>query len=99
MRFVPGDIFDTNYLAFVPPTYEQPSTSTPVPSALTTLTPLQGHVSAIHASMFFHLFDEEKQRALALRLAGLLSPRPGSMVLGRHTYRGRGQGREGRGPE
>ena len=84
MRFVPGDIFDTNYLAFTPPTYEQPSTSTPVLSALKTLTPLQGRVSAIHASMFFHLFDEEKQRMLACCLASLLSPHPGSMVFGRH---------------
>ena len=48
---------------------------------MATLTPLLGRV---HASMFFHLFDEEKQRALALRLAGLLSPRPGSIIFGRH---------------
>lgn len=35
--------------------------------------------------MFFHLFDELKQRALAHRLAGLLSPLPGSMIFGRHV--------------
>ena len=84
VRFVPGDVFDTNYLALAPPAHEEPSTAAPALSSLATLTPLLSRVSAIHASMFFHLFDEEKQRALALRLAGLLSPRPGSIIFGRH---------------
>ena len=51
-------------------------------SALPTLTPLLGHVSAIHASSLFHLFDEERQFQLARSLAGLLSPQPGSFVFG-----------------
>ena len=33
--------------------------------------------------MFFHLFDEAKQVELARRLASLLSPAPGSLILGR----------------
>ena len=33
--------------------------------------------------MFFHLFDEAKQVELARRLASLLSPLPGSLILGR----------------
>jgi hypothetical protein len=41
-------------------------------------------VSAIHASSFFHLFDQEKQLYLAHALAGLLSPEPGSMIFGLH---------------
>ncbi|KAI0823142.1 hypothetical protein BC628DRAFT_1417830 [Trametes gibbosa] len=53
-------------------------------SALTSLNPLLGHVSAIHASAFFHLFNEERQLKLAQTLAGLLSPEPGSMILGAH---------------
>ena len=49
------------------------------------LTPLQGHVSAIHNSSFFHLFDREYQVIAAKALASLLSPDPGSMIFGEHT--------------
>jgi hypothetical protein len=49
---------------------------------LTSLNPLHGRVSAIHASLFFNLFCEEKQLHLARALAGLLSPEPGSMIFG-----------------
>jgi hypothetical protein len=42
-------------------------------------------VSIIHASAFFHLFNEEKQLYLARALAGLLSPEPGSMIFGMHV--------------
>jgi len=48
------------------------------------LTPLSGHLSAIHASSFFHLFDEPQQFELARALAGLLSPEPGSLIFGEH---------------
>jgi hypothetical protein len=51
---------------------------------LTSLTPLQGHISVIHASLLFHLFDEEKQLTLAKQLATLLSPEPGSIIFGVH---------------
>jgi hypothetical protein len=66
------------------PYYEEPGTPCPPLSSLTSLTPLRGHVSAIHASSFFHLFDEEKQLLLAKRLAALLSPRSGSVIFGSH---------------
>lgn len=59
------------------------STPAPTLSVLSGLTPLQGHVSAIHASMFFHLSDEAKQVELAQRLASLLSPTSGSLIFGR----------------
>jgi hypothetical protein len=70
----------------------QASTGDPPPGSapdlllrsLTSLNPLHGRVFAIHASAFFHLFDEEKQLHLARALAGLLSPEPGSMILGLH---------------
>ena len=60
-------------------------------SDLTTLTPLHGHLSAIYAYSFFHLFDEAQQLLLARALAGLLSPAPGSLILGSH----RGMPQEG----
>ena len=52
--------------------------------SLTTLTPLQGRVSAIFVGVFFHLFDETKQLQLARQLASLLSPLPGSIIFGGH---------------
>jgi hypothetical protein len=53
--------------------------------ALTSLTPLQGHVSAIHASSFFHLFKEDGQLEAARQLASLLSPESGSVIFGSHV--------------
>lgn len=85
--FVPGDAFDQDFLKQVPPFYEVPETSAPQLSALTALTPLLGHVSAIHASSLFHLFDEERQFQLARSLGGLLSPQPGSLIFGQHNAR------------
>ncbi|KZT13253.1 uncharacterized protein LAESUDRAFT_719587 [Laetiporus sulphureus 93-53] len=85
--FVPGDAFNTSFLKPVPPFCSPPETPVPPLSSLTTLTPLLGHVSAIHASSFFHLFDEAQQLQLARSVAGLLSPAPGSMIFGEHVSR------------
>jgi hypothetical protein len=83
VAFVEGDIFDSA-------TFDMKSTlSTPeVPSLLSlgnSLTALRNHLSAIHISMVFHLFLEDKQLELAQRLAALLSPQPGSIIFGRHV--------------
>lgn len=67
------------------PFYVEPDRRRPVLDTLTSLKPLQGHVSAIHTSNFFHLFSEEKQLELAQLLATLLSPAPGSMIFGCHA--------------
>ncbi|EMD35921.1 hypothetical protein CERSUDRAFT_115828 [Gelatoporia subvermispora B] len=85
--FIPGDAFDQDFLKRSSPVYDTPETPIPDLQALTTLTPLLGHVSAIHASAFFHLFSEEEQYKLAQSLAGLLSPKPGSMIFGAHSGR------------
>ena len=53
--------------------------------SLTSLTPLQGRVSAIFACAFFHLFDEVKQLQAARQLSSLLSPLPGSAIFGAHS--------------
>jgi hypothetical protein len=67
------------------PFYSRSSSPRPADlKILTSLTPLQGHISVIHASFLFHLFDEEKQLALAKQLAALLSPEPGSIMFGLH---------------
>lgn len=84
--FIAGDAFDPNHLAIVPPFTQSnpPSSSAPDLKTLTSLNPLHGHVSAIHASSFFHLFREAQQQHLAQALAGLLSPQPGSIIFGQH---------------
>ncbi|KAH9858783.1 hypothetical protein C2E23DRAFT_717563 [Lenzites betulinus] len=84
-KFIPGDAFDPAHLAIVPPVYTVGSEPPPDLSTLTSLNPLHGHVAAIHASSFFHLFNEEKQAQLARAFAGLLSPLPGSMIIGTHS--------------
>ena len=81
--FIPGDVFDNSFIPDDPSKVET-ATELPPLSELTSLTPLLGRLSAIHASAFFHLFDEEAQRALALRLAVLLKREPGAVVFGRH---------------
>ncbi|KAA1474302.1 hypothetical protein DENSPDRAFT_323230 [Dentipellis sp. KUC8613] len=86
--FVRGDIFDPAHLALVTPplaTSSTPPTPRPDIYTLTSLNPLRGHVSAIYASSFFHLFTETQQLELARKLAGLLDPRPGSMIFGMHA--------------
>ncbi|EIW85718.1 hypothetical protein CONPUDRAFT_48616 [Coniophora puteana RWD-64-598 SS2] len=82
-QFIPGNIFDDAMLSL--PDSSSPSQRPEDLSSLTSLNPLRGHVSAIHASAFFHLFSKDAQADLAARLAGLLSPKPGSIIFGTHT--------------
>ncbi|EED81244.1 predicted protein [Postia placenta Mad-698-R] len=86
-HFIPGDALDSNFLKTVPPFYSAPETPRPDLRSLKTLTPLLGHVSAINASSFFHLFDEPQQLEVGRALAGLLSPEPGSLIFGEHAGR------------
>ncbi|KXN85578.1 hypothetical protein AN958_11145 [Leucoagaricus sp. SymC.cos] len=86
--FIAGDSFSSALIEPREPFYSEPATERPTDlRTLKSLTPLQGHISAIHASSFFHLFDEEKQLALAKQLATLLSPEPGSVIFGNHGGR------------
>ena len=55
-KFLAGDVFDHAHFSPVAPV---PSGPPPVAS-VNTLTELRGHISVIHASSTFHLFDEEK---------------------------------------
>ncbi|KAF8632186.1 hypothetical protein AX15_001954 [Amanita polypyramis BW_CC] len=82
--FVAGDALVSSMIAPRAPFYETPETTRPDLLSLSSLTPLQGHVSAIHASAFFHLFDEGQQLKMARQLATLLSPIPGSVIFGSH---------------
>ncbi|TFK32152.1 hypothetical protein BDQ12DRAFT_659538 [Crucibulum laeve] len=81
--FVGGDAFEL--ISPRPPFYTEPKTPRPNLQDLNSLTPLQGHISAIHTSSFFHLFNEGKQLELARRVATLLSVTPGSVIFGSHV--------------
>lgn len=85
--FIPGDVFDPDFISDAPPRVSAPTDPLPPLSSLKGLTPLQGRLSAIFAASFFHLFNEEKQLAVAHRLASLLSPEPGSIIFGAHGGR------------
>ncbi|KAI0737400.1 hypothetical protein C8Q80DRAFT_1212744 [Daedaleopsis nitida] len=84
--FISGDVFDPAFLETVSPTYAKPAAPAPKLTAVKTLSELRGHVSAITICSVFHLFKtEEEQSALARAIACLLSPEPGSMIIGGHA--------------
>ncbi|KAF5359216.1 hypothetical protein D9756_003134 [Leucocoprinus leucothites] len=86
--FIAGDVFDAETLPPREPFYVETPPPDPRPAELArlkSLSPLQGHVTVIHASSFFHLFDENKQLELARKVATLLSPDPGSLIFGAHN--------------
>ena len=43
-----------------------------------------GQATTIYTGYFFHLFDEDEQRRIALILSRLLCHRPGAIIFGRH---------------
>ncbi|KZP00333.1 hypothetical protein CALVIDRAFT_533344 [Calocera viscosa TUFC12733] len=79
--FIAGDAFDP---AFLSPTLVEKHGPRPALNQVKTLNELQGEISVIHASSFFHLFDEEHQEKLAYLTATLLSKKPGSLMFGSH---------------
>ncbi|KAF5359218.1 hypothetical protein D9756_003136 [Leucocoprinus leucothites] len=84
--FVAGDALSSALIEPKEPFYSPPQTPRPADlRALASLTPLQGHVSAINASLFFHLFNEEQQLFLAKQVATLLSTESGSVIFGVHS--------------
>lgn len=85
-----GDAFNSAHLEVAAPLTAAEAATIAATSSLVelkSLNPLRGRVSAIHASSFFHLFGEAEQLHLARALAGLLSPVPGSLILGSHAGR------------
>ncbi|KAI0793617.1 hypothetical protein C8Q74DRAFT_1365216 [Fomes fomentarius] len=85
--FVAGDLFDPYFLEAVYPFYTIPNSPAPSLSSLTSLNLLHGQVSIVSACHVFHRFDEAHQLQLARAISGLLSPQPGSMILGVHSAR------------
>ncbi|OSC97446.1 hypothetical protein PYCCODRAFT_1377204 [Trametes coccinea BRFM310] len=87
VTFLPGDVLDTTFIGTASPVYGAPCTQRPDLRGLHKLAPLTGHLRAIHASDFFHLFTEANQAAVARALGALLSPARGSMIFGTHVAR------------
>jgi len=86
--FIPGDVFGPEFIEPHSPFYEKPQNDRPaLKSLVNSLTPMQGHISVIHASSFFHLFNDDGQLEVAQRLASLLSPAKGSIIFGSHVAR------------
>lgn len=75
MKFVPGDILDSGFALEGSDTLPE------------TLPGLRNKLTFIHASYFFHLWQEEDQLRVARNLASMLSPEKGSMILGTHIGR------------
>ncbi|KAK2467536.1 hypothetical protein APHAL10511_000391 [Amanita phalloides] len=81
--FVTGDVVDPAMISLRPPFHvSEALPSRPDLKSLTSLIPLQGHAAVIGVSSLFHLFDEGKQVQIARLLSSLLSPLPGSTILG-----------------
>jgi hypothetical protein len=78
--FIQADLLDEAQLTLGPPSNDAPDLVN-----LSSLNQLRGHVTAIHASALFHLFSEEKQRALAQALGSLLAPVTGASIFGWST--------------
>lgn len=77
IRFFTSDVFD------VPVRPVVPSKTIPLPE-ITALGELQGRVTHMYTALLFHLFDEESQYAVAVRVATLLKRESGTILFGRH---------------
>jgi len=78
INFFTADIFDVS----TTPSPDAPAASHP--HDCHDLESLRGRLTHIYTGSLFHLFDEDNQRALALRLALLLTRKSGAVMFGRH---------------
>ena len=88
VAFIPGDVFDSAFISQRGGPFlsmaDVEGTVIPPLNSLSSLIPLQGKISAIHMSSFFHLFPEDRQLQLAIIISSLLSPEKGSVIFGQH---------------
>jgi len=81
VKVLEGDVFDEVHVSLT----SNISPTRPDLKIISTLRPLQGHVSVLLAMQLFHLFTKEKQVILAQRFAHLLKRTSGSLITGRQT--------------
>ena len=86
IRFFTSDIFAVHPRPSPPGLSQYPeiNTTSEEISQITNLEQLRGRIDHFYLGALFHLFDEETQYALALRVASLLKRQPGSVIFGRH---------------
>jgi hypothetical protein len=87
IAFIPGDVFDPAFISQRGPFFSMADvegTVMPPLNTLSSLNPVQGKISAIHISSFFHIFSEDRQLQLAKIVSSLLSPEKGSVIFGQH---------------
>ena len=82
ITFIKGDIFS---VSSSPP--EASAASISSLRNIQDLSQLKGRLTHIYAGALFHLFNEETQFAIAVRLATLVKRAPGSIIFGRHQGR------------
>lgn len=88
LAFFEGDIFQAEFTTNIDSesttNVVDPVANAPIPDlhTLKNIGQLRNKISVINTSAFFHLFDHDKQRELAHILSNLLSPQPGSIILG-----------------
>ncbi|KAI0635218.1 hypothetical protein C8Q77DRAFT_690272 [Trametes polyzona] len=78
IRFFTSNVFD------LPTEPVNAAETLPDPSTVSDLSQLRGSLTHIYTGALFHLFDEETQYGLAVRLATLLRLCPGAVIFGRH---------------
>lgn len=77
IRFITSDVLA------LPADTSKGVTTTPI-NEVSSLSDLTGRVKHLYTGALFHLFDEDTQFAIALRLVTLLKRSPGAIVFGRH---------------
>ncbi|EJF63731.1 hypothetical protein DICSQDRAFT_167780 [Dichomitus squalens LYAD-421 SS1] len=82
IRFFAGNIFDLPDVAAHTAVVQE--THPPNLASVDNLSQLRGNLTHIYTGALFHLFNEETQYQLAIRLALLLKRTPGAIVFGRH---------------
>lgn len=83
IRFFTSNVFDLPLPA--EPSAADAIAAPPDLAAVSDLGQLRGALTHIYTGALFHLFDEETQYGLAVRLVTLLKRRPGAVVFGRHA--------------
>lgn len=77
--FLTSDVFD---IPVSTPPHPLPTSGVPISKALK-LSELANRVTHVHMGAIFHLFEEQMQYALALRIGLLLKREPGAVIFGR----------------
>lgn len=84
ITFFAADIFDFSVQADAQVAEVLEATQDSGPSSPSRLERFRGRVTHIYAGLLFHLFDEDTQFQVALRLAQLSQRKAGVIIFGRH---------------